>query len=138
MANRFGRRRKRALEQKLRDAEIHAAKRIKELETLAFGPAGRCPDDIPSIDDLAFDTKTIRIEDSPMAGYRVSVDLDGVPIKQSDEIDRLYGLRERPVRLDGRCLIAVNFSMPNLRSPFAVPFATISFQQIVPPARHRR
>jgi hypothetical protein len=120
MSKRFGRKQKRAL----RD-------RISYLETVAYGPAGPCPDHIESIDDLVYSSKTIRIEDDPRRGYETSVSIE-IPLFDRGVMDRVMDMRDGPVRLDGRCLINTGTDMPRTNG-IQVLMTMVHFKQIVPP-----
>lgn len=127
MAQRFGRRRKRALEQ-----------RIKDLEIQAFGPAGRCPDDIPSIDDLPMRAKYLRIEDDPRRGYDASAEV--VVLLHNHEVtDRIYHIHRdcRPIQMGGRCWVTTNIDMPYPRGRIEPMEVTMHLKQITPPVRRR-
>lgn len=127
MANRFGRRRKRALEQ-----------RIKDLEIQAFGPAGRCPDHVPSIDDRLMGTKYLRITDDPRGRYEASAEVD-IFLNNQDTADRVYGLyREGLVQMDGRCWRATKISGAQITGRLADPITvTVAFEQVTPPTTRR-
>lgn len=120
MSRRFGRKQKRSLRE-----------RVKYLETIAYGPAGPCPDHIESIDDLVFTSKIIRIEDDPRRGYETDVSIE-IPLFNDEVMDRVRDMREIPVRLDGRCLINVGADMPRTDG-IRVLMTTLHFKQIVPP-----
>jgi hypothetical protein len=123
MAQRFGRRRKRKLED-----------RIKYLESVAYGPYGPCPVEVESIDDLRFTSKTIRIDDDPMSGYSVEVNTT-VSSLSAQSLERLHDIvvRREYVRLDGRCLLLMAMSPRMSGLMLSEPDVALSFRQVVPP-----
>lgn len=113
--NRFGRKQKRKL-----------LEEIKRLEYAAFGPYGECPKRIHSIDDLPITSKSIRIDDNPRSYYDVAVSIEVADY----DTDRIMFMQNNLVRLDGRCLMAVNVSPPRI-GRFENPQMSIDFKQVV-------
>ncbi len=119
MANRFGRRRKRALEQK-----------VKDLEEIAYGPFGKCPNHVESIDDLVTVSRSTRINEE-RGRYEVDVSMEVLMIGPKD-CDRVQSMAigEGCFRLNGRGLRVVGVDVTRGEWLNRSPTATINLKQI--------